>query len=154
MLPARELADAADGTVNSAKSRPIALPPQHQLMECGADLTTALDQTSGRIEKQLRIVDRGTVALVGTDGRDDACLLAGVSDRQRLRRRNGQGLPEQALMLFAERYFIGPMQEGEIGIVGNDGFGKGRELDALTAKLENLLNDLCRPYPRDYRGRD
>jgi hypothetical protein len=35
------------------------------------------------------------------------------------------------------------LQEGEIGIVGNDSFGKGRELDALSAKIKNFLNDLC-----------
>src|SRR6185312_14137247 len=82
VFPARQLADPTNGAVDRAKSRAIALSPQHSLMERGADLAAALDQASVGIEKQLRIVDRGPIALVGADGCDDSCLLAGVSDRQ------------------------------------------------------------------------
>src|SRR6185437_7299628 len=104
--------------VDHAKSRAIALSPQHPLMERGADLAAALDQAAVSIEKQLRVIDGGTVALVGADGCDDPCLLASLSDCQGFGRRYRQGFPKQALVLLAERYLIGPLQEGEIGIVG------------------------------------
>ena len=68
MLPACQLADAADRAVDGPQPGAIALPPDHAFMVGRGDLAATLDQGAVGVEQQLRVVERAAVALVDADG--------------------------------------------------------------------------------------
>jgi hypothetical protein len=89
-----------------------------------------LDERAVGIEQELRIIDRAAIALVDADGDDHASLLGGFGDHAGRVGRYGHRLIEQFVVLRA--HLIGRFDEGKIGVVGNDRFREGCELDALA----------------------
>jgi hypothetical protein len=132
MLPAGELTDAPRLAVDRAKPRSVSLAPDHSLVIRRRDLAAALKQGSVRIEEELRVVERSAVALVDANRRDDARLLASLADRGDGRRRHGDGLLQQLQVLASGNDLVGRLYEGKIRVVRHHGFGKRRELDAVS----------------------
>ena len=140
VLPAGELSNPSNRAIDGAQARAVTLAPDHALMIGRRDLAAALDQRAVRIEQKLRIVDRATVALIDTDRDDHARVLRGFADRAGLGGWDGDRLFQQALMLLAHR--VRGLDEGEVGVVGNDSLRESREPDTLFAQLADLLLDL------------
>ena len=139
VLPARQLADAADGAVDGTQPGCIALPPHHALVIGRRELAAALYERAVGIEQQLRVVDRVAVALVHADRHDHVRLARGRADRIGFRRRNGHRFVQEAQVFLA--LHEGRLDEREIRIVGNHRFREGRELDAFFAQLSDFLDD-------------
>ena len=74
MLPARQLANAADLAVNGAQTGAVALAPDHALVIGGRDLAAALNQGAVGIKEQLGVVQGSAVTLVDADGHDNSRL--------------------------------------------------------------------------------
>src|SRR6185312_2573952 len=138
MFPACQLTHASNAAVDSPQSRTVTLAPDHTLVVGRRYLASTLDERSVRIKQQLSIVERSTIALVDANGHHHARLAARLADRKRCWRRHRYGLLEQHEVL-SDR-LIGPLHEREIGIVGQNGFWKGRELHAPAAELEDFLD--------------
>jgi hypothetical protein len=64
VLPACQLTDASDGTVDSTQSGTVPLSSNHAFVESRCNLAAPLNQCSVCIEQQLRVVDRASVALI------------------------------------------------------------------------------------------
>ena len=75
VLPACQLANAADLAVDGAQARAVALAPDHALVIGGRDLAAPLNQGAIGIEEKLGVVEGSAVTLVDADGHDDSRLL-------------------------------------------------------------------------------
>ena len=80
VLPARQLADAANLAVDGAQARAVALAPDHALVIGGRDLAAPLDQGAVGIEEKLGVVQGSAVTLVDADGHDDSRLPGSFAD--------------------------------------------------------------------------
>src|SRR5215207_284026 len=104
------------------------------------DLAPALDQRPVGIEQKLGIVNGISVALVDTDRDDHVRLFRGLADRTGFRGGDGDRLLHEPQLLL--RYCEGGQHEGEVGVVGDHGLGKGCELHALRGEFTDLLHNL------------
>src|SRR6185437_5437654 len=103
---------------------------------------STLDQPAVRIEQQLSVVERSTIALVDANRHHHARLPARLADCNRRWRRHCHRLLEQHEVL--PNCLKWTLHEGEVGIVGQNGFWKGCELHAVMTKLDDLLDDFFR----------
>jgi len=94
VLPARELADAADRAIHRTQTRAVALTPDHTLVIGRRDLATPLNQRAVGVEEELRVVQGFSCALVHADGNDHARRSASVGNRVCSRGRHRYGLQQ------------------------------------------------------------
>src|SRR6202041_2095168 len=67
VLPARELAHAADGGVDGTEAVALALPPDHPLVVRRRDLPAPLHESAVGVEEELRVVEGAAVTLVDAE---------------------------------------------------------------------------------------
>src|SRR5918912_3742718 len=80
VLPAGELANAADLAVDGAQTRAVALAPDHALVMGGLDLAAPLNQGAVGIKEKLGVVQGSAVTLVDADGHNDSGMFASFAD--------------------------------------------------------------------------
>ena len=140
MLPACQLANAADLAVDGAQARPIALAPDHALVIGRRDLAAPLNQGAVGIEEQLSVVQGSAVTLVDANGHNNFGLPGSFADGVRGRRRDRYRLIEQLPLLRSDDVLQGGLDEGELRVVRHHGLRKRGELYPLLTKLADLAH--------------